>query len=142
MHASDVILQAFVSALAAIPGIEDRLVVDVEKIADVKDLPWCWVSLGNEDVNAETLDGKKTRGLFINVDVLVSARYEAMQAADALASKIEDRIDADRTLGAVVGSAALQSITRDRNDEATVSRARMIFLVTYWTRLGASSTPV
>jgi hypothetical protein len=142
MHASDVVLQAFRSALEAIPGLEDHVVVDEEKIAEVEDLPWCWISLGDEDVNGETLNGKKTRGVFINADVLVAARYAAIQASNDIAAKIEDRIDADRTLGSLVGNAALQNIVRSRNDDASVARVRLTFLVTYWTRAGAAETPV
>ena len=142
MHASDVILQAFVDLLSAIPGLEDHVVVDEEKISEVGELPWCWVSLGDEDVNLEGLNGKKARGLFIYADVLVAARYQAMQAANEIAGKIEDRIDGNRTLSGVVGGVTLQSITRSRNDDAQIARSRMAFQVIYWTRAGASSTPV
>jgi hypothetical protein len=142
MHASDVVLQAFESKLQNIPGLEDHIVRDEEKLPKEIDLPWCWLSLADEDINGQTMNGKKTRGQFINVDLVASSRHSAMQAANQIAGLIEDRIDADITLGSVVGSAVLQSITRGRNEEIRVARVRMVYLVTYWTRAGASSTPV
>ena len=140
MHASDVVLQAFVALLQDIDGLQDHVVTDEEKIAKDSDLPWAWINAGDENLTAETLSAKKTRELGVNVDLLARGRYQAVQTANDLAAKSEDRIDADRTLGGVVGNAVLQTITRETTDVA--AHVRLIYLVTFWTRAGAASTPV
>lgn len=142
MHASDVVLQAFETALGAISGLEGHVTRDEDKIPNEIDMPWAWLNLGNEDINGQSLNGKKTRGQFINIDVVSSSRYAAMQTTNELTGRIEDKVDVDPTLGGIVGSALLQGIVRERNEELRVARARMVYLVTYWTRAGASSTPV
>jgi hypothetical protein len=137
-----VVLQAFEAALGNVPGLEGHVVRDEDKIPSEIDLPWAWLNLGNEEINGQTLNGKKTRGQIINVDLVSSSRYGAMQATNELAGRVEDKVDADPRLGGIADSAVLQTILRERNEEIRVARVRMIYLVTYWTRAGASSTPV
>lgn len=141
-HAVDSILAAFVALLANVPGLEDHIVTDEEKIASPGELPWCWIQLGDEDVVSQTLAKKKTRSVFVFVDVITSDRFAAMQAANTIAALIEDRTDGDPTLGGLVGNITLQSTTRTRGEDSPIARLRMTYLATYWTRAGATATPV
>jgi len=142
VHASDVVLDALEALLQGIPGLEDHIVKDQGKLPSEIDLPWCWLNLGDEEISTQGLSGKKTRSLFINIDLLASDRYQAMQKANEIAGAIEDRVDANPTLGGIAGNTVLANVIRGRNDELNLARVRIVYNVTYWTRAGASSTPV
>jgi hypothetical protein len=141
MHADDVVLQGLVAYLQAIPGLEDHVTVDEEAIPADPELPWCWVQLGDFEIAGRTLEGKKFRTLTVFVDLITRARVGAMQAAGAIAAVIENRIDADPRLGGLVRSAEIQSGTRSRNDEASIARLRLIYLIQYSTVRGSAGTP-
>lgn len=142
-HACDVVLAALETLLAHVPGLEDHVTSDEDKVGAIGEMPWCWIQLGDEVIESESLAGKKARQQLIHIDLLTSRRFGAMKQANAVAAHIENRIDTDRTLSRLVQSVILQGIQRARStDESPVARLRMTYAVGYRTLAGAAGTPV
>lgn len=140
--AADVVIARIVQYLSAIEGLEDHVSSDEEKIGKAEDGVWCWIQPGDEDIESQSLNGKKTRALLVYFDLMYAARFEATRAAGAIAARIENRIDRDPTLSRAVGLASLQGIARARADGEPIARLRMTYRVTFWTAAGAAETPI
>lgn len=141
-HVDDVVLGRFVTYLLGIPGLEDHVTDNEDEVPEQIEAPWAWVHQGDEDIPSQNLSRKKTRTLTVYVDLITSANREAMKQANAIAARIENRIDADPRLGGIVGMAALQGLTRAREETLSVARVRMIYAFTFWTAAGAAETPI
>lgn len=142
MHADDVLIAALAVYLQSIPGLEDHVTLDEADIPEEIDLPWAWLQLGDFNIASRTLEGKKHRSLEVHIDLITRNRRGQMEQANTLAAVIENRIDADPTLGRRVASAQLLSGTRERDDTASMARLRLIYSIEYSTAAGAATTPL
>jgi hypothetical protein len=143
-HARDSIRLAVKALLADIPGLEDHVCFDEPRITEEDRAPWCYVWLGDEDIENVTIGQrpKKRRLVQLSTDLIGRDRFEVEQQCETIGAQVENRVDSSPTLSGLVKSIMHRSIAIERSSEAPILRYRMTFIVNYWTEAGTATATV
>jgi hypothetical protein len=139
MHVRGQIRERLRELLTTIPGLETSVVFDSDEIPSDFDLPWCCVSIGDEEIEHDDLGGtsgaRLKRDVEVNADLYYRARSDALLAAEEYAAAIETKVATDDTILDLVRCLYLQrmAVTRDSEGSQTTIQLRLQWLVTYST---------
>lgn len=143
-HARGSIRLAVQALLANVPGLEDHICFDEPRITEEDQAPWCYVWLGDEDIQSITIGQKpkKQRTVQLSMDLIGRDRFTVEQQCETIGAQVENRMDSAPTLSGLVKSHQLRSIAVERSTEAPILRYRMTYVVIYWTEAGTATATV
>ncbi len=133
--------------IEAIDGLAGFVVFDSTDVPDDLEIPWAFVWIGDENVEAFTLGGpggrKLSREVELTVDLFHRAKSEALALAEDYCAQIEAKIAAYPQMGGLVKSTDLRAYTIARSEEGSqpIVRVRMQWIVTYWTQERDATVP-
>ena len=144
MHVRGQIRAQLAQILATIPGLEDHVTFDMPDTVDEVDLPWCFLWLGDEDINMVTIDGRQERITDLFLDFIGRDRSDVTQRIEEYAAAAESLLQSNATLGGLISQSQLRAyhLTRDENGANTYLQFRVQYLITYRTMVGAPTVAV
>lgn len=142
MHVRGQIRAYLAAKLRAIAALQDRVSTTRREIPDASELPWAFLTIGNENVSVATTGSvrKLERELTFTVDLLGRDADDAVGQVEEIAAAVETTLAADPTMGRLALSCDLVAYTVERIGEDTsqpVVRLQMQFLVFYLTAADA-----
>jgi hypothetical protein len=139
MHVRGQIREAFRLDLAALGIAAQRIFFDSDEVPQEPELPVFVCTIGDEDIQHETLGGSTGailgRSPVVNVDIIHAARTDALLEAEEFAAQIETAIATSTRLPSLLRSWFPQALNVSRNNEGaqTTVQLRLQWLVTYST---------
>ena len=144
MHVRTQIRAAIRDKLSAVAGLQDRITFDLPAVADEEELPFAHLWLGNENIEAATLAGKRLRSLEIFVDLIGRDAQSNAEPIDDLCERVENAMDTGIQLDALTLSFVLAALTveYDNSGAQRLVRYRLQYQTEYQTDPGAAGVAI